>query len=160
MGQWLHMIYSKLKKSLLYRHQETHQYRRGQGRCSHQHTEIAELLLLPSCCHGRIPSTRKKVPSSILCVSAWEAEHALLPHCSWSMEAMHLLPSYSGKAHTSLKITLVSLQSTGSHLAAAMWYFCYQQLQRQTSRELERGTDFQWVPPLVPQSILPKRFLK
>lgn len=48
------------RKSLLYRHQETHQYGRGQGRCSPQHAEIAKLLL-PSCCHGRIPSTRKKV---------------------------------------------------------------------------------------------------
>lgn len=66
-----------------------------------------------------------------VCVSAWAAEHAFLPHHSWNMEAMHLLPTYSGKSHSSPGITLVSLQSTGSHVAAATWCFCYW---RQTSK--------------------------
>lgn len=64
------------RKSFLYRHHETHQYGRGQGRCSHQHTEIAELLL-PPCRYGRVLSSREKLPSSILPVFQHEVQSTL-----------------------------------------------------------------------------------
>lgn len=65
----------KTGESFLYRPDETHKYRR-QGRCSHQHPEIAELSL-PLCSH-RSPWSRRSCPSQLcLCFSMRSRAHCL-----------------------------------------------------------------------------------
>lgn len=111
-------IQNRRRNSFLYRHHETHQYGRGQGRCSQQRAAIAELLL-PPCHSGRVPLSREKLPSSILPVFQRETQstpslptaHAAQWQCIGSPPIQ--------KANINGEITSVSSQRTGTHLATS-----------------------------------------
>lgn len=104
-GPWRHSPLTKTRPmtsqdlfktggSFLYRPDETHEYRR-QGRCSHQHSEIAEQPL-PSCCH------REMLPFSALPVFQHEKQSTLSLPTTTTQEVANLLPTPAEK-HTAVK---------------------------------------------------------